>query len=100
MELLIDPSVSAMVDVNNTLVINAFLNYGSEELKRKYLPRLCQDTVGSYALSEAGAGLGSIFTSGLSGLWPETRNFQNGSTLFVFALPEAAIERKARMTKR
>jgi len=46
------------------------------------------------------SGLGSIFTSGLSGLWPETRNFQNGSTLFVFALPEAAIERKARTTKR
>jgi alkylation response protein AidB-like acyl-CoA dehydrogenase len=52
----VDPSVSAMVDVNNTLVINAFLNYGSEALKRKYLPRLCQDTVGAYALSEAGAG--------------------------------------------
>ncbi|MGH9752374.1 MAG: acyl-CoA dehydrogenase [Blastocatellia bacterium] len=52
----VDPSVSAMVDVNNTLVINAFLNYGSEALNRKYLPRLCQDTVGAYALSEAGAG--------------------------------------------
>ncbi len=41
------------------------------------------------------SGLGSIFTGGLGQLWPEARNFQNGSTLFVFALPEAAIERKA-----
>ena len=35
------------------------------------------------------SGLGSIFTGGLGSLWPEARNFQNGSTLFVFALPEA-----------
>ena len=40
------------------------------------------------------SGLGSIFTSGLGTLWPEARNFQNGSTLFVFALPEAATERR------
>lgn len=52
----VDASVSVMLDVNNTLVINAFLNYGSEELRKKYLPRLCQDTVGAYALSEAGSG--------------------------------------------
>jgi alcohol dehydrogenase (cytochrome c) len=35
------------------------------------------------------SGLGSIFTGGLGALWPEARNFQSGSTLFVFALPEA-----------
>lgn len=52
----VDPSVSVMVDVNNTLVINAFLNYGTGELKQQYIPRLCQDTVGAYALSEAGSG--------------------------------------------
>ncbi|MFN7946904.1 MAG: acyl-CoA dehydrogenase [Blastocatellia bacterium] len=52
----VDASVSVMVDVNNTLVINAFLNYGTDELKQKYIPRLCQDTVGAYALSEAGSG--------------------------------------------
>ncbi|MBO0857227.1 MAG: hypothetical protein J2P21_01980 [Chloracidobacterium sp.] len=50
--------------------------------------------IGSYIAVPSG--LGSIFTSGLSGLWPETKNFQNGSTLFVFALPESAIKRKAR----
>lgn len=52
----IDASVSVCVDVNNTLTINAFLNYGSDTLKKKYLPRLCTDTVGAYCLSEAGSG--------------------------------------------
>jgi alkylation response protein AidB-like acyl-CoA dehydrogenase len=52
----VDPSISVMVDVNNTLVINAFLNYGTEELRKKYVPRLTTDTVGAYALSEAGSG--------------------------------------------
>ena len=36
------------------------------------------------------SGLGSIFTSGMPAIWPETRNFLPGSTLFVFALPEGA----------
>ncbi|MBK9314853.1 MAG: PQQ-dependent dehydrogenase, methanol/ethanol family [Acidobacteria bacterium] len=34
------------------------------------------------------SGLGSIFTGGMGGIWPELRGMQNGSTLFVFALPE------------
>jgi alkylation response protein AidB-like acyl-CoA dehydrogenase len=52
----IDPSVGVLVDVQNTLVINALLRWGSAELKAKYLPRLARDTVGAYALSEAGSG--------------------------------------------
>jgi alcohol dehydrogenase (cytochrome c) len=45
-------------------------------------------------------GLGSIFTSGLGRLWPEARNFQNGSTLFVFALPEAVTVRRSGANRR
>lgn len=52
----VDASLSVCVDVNNTLVINAFLNYGSEAQKKHYLTRLCADTVGAYALSEAASG--------------------------------------------
>ncbi len=52
----VDPSAGVIVDVQNTIVNNVFLNYGSEELKRRYLPRLAADTVGSYALSETGSG--------------------------------------------
>jgi alkylation response protein AidB-like acyl-CoA dehydrogenase len=52
----VDPSVSVLVDVHNTLVINALLRWGSEEQKRGLLPRLAESTVGAYALSEAGSG--------------------------------------------
>jgi short-chain 2-methylacyl-CoA dehydrogenase len=52
----VDPSISVCVDVNNTLTINAFLNYGTEVQKKKYITRLATDTVGAYCLSEAGSG--------------------------------------------
>jgi alkylation response protein AidB-like acyl-CoA dehydrogenase len=52
----VDAAVGVLVDVQNTLVCNAILRWGSEEQKQRFLPRLCTDTVGSYALSEAGSG--------------------------------------------
>jgi alkylation response protein AidB-like acyl-CoA dehydrogenase len=52
----VDASVGVFVDVQNTLVNNAFLRWGSEELKAKYLPQLASEKVGAYALSEAGSG--------------------------------------------
>ena len=52
----VDPSVGVLVDVQNTLVINALLRWGTEDVKRRYLPRLATNTVGAYALSEAGSG--------------------------------------------
>jgi len=52
----VDPSVGVMVDVQNTLCINALVRWANEEQKKKYLPRLAVDTIGSYALSEAGSG--------------------------------------------
>jgi len=52
----VDPSVGVLVDVQNTLVINALLRWGTDELKGTYLPRLAANAVGAYALSEAGSG--------------------------------------------
>jgi alkylation response protein AidB-like acyl-CoA dehydrogenase len=52
----VDPSVGVLMDVQNTLVNNAFIRYASPEQKKQYLPRLATDTVGAYALSEAGSG--------------------------------------------
>ncbi|HEX6748380.1 MAG TPA: acyl-CoA dehydrogenase [Longimicrobium sp.] len=52
----VDASVGVFVDVQNTLVNNAFLRWGSDDLKAKYLPQLCAEKVGAYALSEAGSG--------------------------------------------
>jgi alkylation response protein AidB-like acyl-CoA dehydrogenase len=52
----VDPSVGVLVDVQNTLVANALLRWGNEDIKRRYLTRLATATVGAYALSEAGSG--------------------------------------------
>ena len=52
----VDPSVGIMVDVQNTIVINALLRWANDAQKRQYLPQLASNTVGCYALSEAGSG--------------------------------------------
>ena len=52
----VDPSAAVIVDVQNTLVNNALIRWGSEEQKQRYLPKLATDTVGAYALSEPGSG--------------------------------------------
>jgi alkylation response protein AidB-like acyl-CoA dehydrogenase len=52
----VDPSVGVMVDVQNTLVVNALIRWASDAQKSSYLPVLASRTVGAYALSESGAG--------------------------------------------
>jgi acyl-CoA dehydrogenase len=52
----VDPSIGVLVDVQNTLVINALLRWGSDEVKQRYLPKMATETIGAYALSEAGSG--------------------------------------------
>jgi alkylation response protein AidB-like acyl-CoA dehydrogenase len=52
----VDPSVAVLVDVQNTLVVNALNRWGNDEVKRRFLPKLAKGTVGAYALSEAGSG--------------------------------------------
>jgi alkylation response protein AidB-like acyl-CoA dehydrogenase len=51
-----DPSVATIVDVQNTLVINAFQRWATEQQLAHYLPKLAREWVGAYALSEAGSG--------------------------------------------
>ena len=52
----VDPSVSVLCDVHNTLVVTAILKYGSEKSKKQWLPKLATNTVGSFCLSEPGSG--------------------------------------------
>uniref|UniRef100_A0A8D8W884 Short/branched chain specific acyl-CoA dehydrogenase, mitochondrial n=1 Tax=Cacopsylla melanoneura TaxID=428564 RepID=A0A8D8W884_9HEMI len=52
----VDPSLSVLVDIHNTLVNDLILQMGTQEQKNKYLPRLAQTDVGSFALSESGSG--------------------------------------------
>jgi butyryl-CoA dehydrogenase/short/branched chain acyl-CoA dehydrogenase len=52
----VDPAVAVLVDVHNTLVVNALRRWATSEQKQKWLPRLAKDTAGAYALSESGSG--------------------------------------------
>src|SRR4051812_9867917 len=52
----VDPAAATLMDVQNTLVNYPIRTYGSEHIKRTYLPQLTSGTVGAYALSEPGSG--------------------------------------------
>src|ERR1700704_5311192 len=52
----VDPSIGVLVDVQNTLVINALIRWGTEDIRKRYLPKMAADTIGAYALSEAASG--------------------------------------------
>jgi short/branched chain acyl-CoA dehydrogenase len=52
----VDASLAVLVDVQNTLVNNALLRWGSADQKARYFPKLASSAVGAYALSEAGSG--------------------------------------------
>ena len=53
---MVDPAVAVLVDVHNTLVINALRRWATPAQQQHWLPRLATNTVGAYALSEAGSG--------------------------------------------
>lgn len=52
----VDPAVAVLMDIQNTLLITAFKDYGNKAQAERYLPLLSTDTVGSFCLSEAGSG--------------------------------------------
>jgi butyryl-CoA dehydrogenase/short/branched chain acyl-CoA dehydrogenase len=97
----VDPSVGVLMDVQNTLVNNALIRWGNPEQKKKYLPRLAADTVGAYALSEAGSGSDAFAMSSravdkgdhyeLTGqkLWITNGNEAGIFVVFANANPEA-----------
>src|SRR5438045_7837784 len=45
----VDPAIGVLVDVQNTLVINALLRWGSDDIKRRYLPAMAERVIGAYA---------------------------------------------------
>lgn len=52
----VDASAGVVIDVQNTLVNNALMRWGTEQQKKAFLPRLARDTPGAYALSEPNSG--------------------------------------------
>jgi alkylation response protein AidB-like acyl-CoA dehydrogenase len=102
----VDPSVSILVDIHNTLTNNAVRFWGTEQLKDKWLPRLASSCVSSFALSEAGSGTdafamkttatpstdGSFFTLNGEKLW--ISNAIEAGVFLVFANANPSLKHK------
>ena len=86
----VDASAGVFMDVQNTLVNNAFLNFGSDEIKEKYLPQLATEKVGAYCLSEAGSG-SDAFALKTSAKEDGDHYVLNGSKMWITNANEADI---------
>jgi butyryl-CoA dehydrogenase len=86
----VDGSVSVLVDVQNTLVINAFLKWGNEAMKERYLPRMASEWVGAYALSESSSG-SDAFALKLKAELKGDKYILNGNKLWITNANEANL---------
>lgn len=86
----VDASAAVFMDVQNTLVNNAFLNWADEDQKQKYLPQLATEKVGAYCLSEAGSG-SDAFALKTTASDEGDHFLLNGSKLWITNANEADI---------
>lgn len=86
----VDASAGVIVDVQNTLVNNALLRWGSEAQKNSYLPRMASGTLGAYALSEAGSGSDAFALKTRAELKGD-RYILNGQKLWITNAVEADV---------
>jgi len=86
----VDASLGVMVDVQNTLVINALLRWGTEAQKAKYLAMMAKDTVGAYALSEPQSG-SDAFALRCSAKDAGDHWVLNGTKLWITNAKEAGV---------
>ncbi|UXR63566.1 acyl-CoA dehydrogenase [Bdellovibrio bacteriovorus] len=86
----VDGSVSVLVDVQNTLTTNAFLKWGTEAQKEKYLGQMATKSVGAYALSESSSG-SDAFALKLKAEDKGDKWVLNGSKLWITNGNEANI---------
>lgn len=86
----VDGSVSVLVDVQNTLVTNAFLRWGNEAQKEKYLSRMAKEWVGAYALSESSSG-SDAFALKLRAEKKGDKYILNGNKLWITNGNEASV---------
>lgn len=86
----VDPSVAVMVDVHNTLVVNAIRFWGSKMLQKKYLPKLSSGCIGAFCLSEAQSG-SDAFALRTSAQVSEDGSYYtiNGTKLWITSAREA-----------
>ncbi|BFZ02086.1 hypothetical protein BsWGS_05125 [Bradybaena similaris] len=86
----VDPSVSVLCDVQNTLVNMLIVKLGTEEQKRKYLPRLATDMVGSFCLSEAESG-SDAFSLRTSAVLDKGHYILNGTKVWISNAEHAGV---------
>lgn len=86
----VDGSVSVLVDVQNTLTTNAFLKWGTEAQKEKYLGKMATEWVGAYALSESSSG-SDAFALKLKAEDKGDKFVLNGSKLWITNGKEANV---------
>jgi alkylation response protein AidB-like acyl-CoA dehydrogenase len=86
----VDASAGVIVDVQNTLVINALLRWATAEQKKRFLPRMATDTCGAYALSEAGSG-SDAFALQTRGESRGSDYVLNGRKLWITNAKEAGV---------
>lgn len=86
----IDGSVSLLCDVQNTLVTNAFIKWGNDAQKEKYLSKMSKDWVGAYALSESSSG-SDAFALKLRAELKGDKYILNGSKLWITNAGEANV---------
>ena len=86
----VDPAVGVLVDVQNTLTINALLRWGTGAQKAQWLPRLATDTICSYALSEASSG-SDAFALKTAARREGDEYVINGSKLWISNAAEAGL---------
>jgi butyryl-CoA dehydrogenase/short/branched chain acyl-CoA dehydrogenase len=86
----VDPAVGVLVDVQNTLCINALLRWGTDQQKKEYLPKLAADTVGAYALSEAASGSDAFALQARAELRGD-HYILNGQKLWITNAKEAGL---------
>jgi butyryl-CoA dehydrogenase/short/branched chain acyl-CoA dehydrogenase len=86
----VDASAGVIVDVQNTLVINALVRWASDEQKKRYLPRMATNTCGAYALSEAGSGSDAFALQTRAAL-KGSEYILNGRKLWITNAKEAGL---------
>ncbi|KAF2236079.1 short-chain specific acyl-CoA dehydrogenase [Viridothelium virens] len=87
----VDPSVSVMTDVHNTLVNTAILKYGSEKTKKDWLPQLATNTIGSFCLSEPISGSDAFALKTRATKQPDGSYLLSGSKMWITNSLEAGF---------
>ncbi|KAI5450475.1 hypothetical protein NCC49_003097 [Naganishia albida] len=88
----VDPSISVMCDVHNTLVNSTLRLYGNDDVKARFLPRLATNTLGSFCLSEPASGSDAFALQTTAKLDESGNNYiLNGSKMWITNSAEAGI---------